>query len=134
MPSINPLLLRKVLVFAGTGGSPLIYYGSSSDIFSEGLRKFKLSLSLDLENQSSKSSSGTKQDETWTLSKDTWQGINEEKWKQLIETETRSIYKLFIKSESIQGERAEKGIKGLIGLSKIKLGSGGGERNSRRNN
>ncbi|AFN65291.1 hypothetical protein WEN_02530 [Mycoplasma wenyonii str. Massachusetts] len=125
MPSINPLLLRKVLVFAGTGGSPLIYYGSSSDIFSEGLRKFKLSLSLDLENQSSKSNSGTKQDETWTLSKDTWQGISEEKWKQLIETETRSIYKLFIKSESIQGERAEKGIKGLIGLSKIKLGSEG---------
>lgn len=130
MPSINPLLLKRVLVFTGTGGSPLVYFGNTSNIFSEENRKFKWTIEVNQGNKE-KVSEKLGGNNSWQVSKDKWQEIESEKWKTVTNGKTRNIYKLVFKKQWIKNEKNidinHESIREVVGLLKVSWAGGGQE-------
>ncbi|AFN65404.1 hypothetical protein WEN_03115 [Mycoplasma wenyonii str. Massachusetts] len=129
MPSINPLLLKRVLVFTGTGGSPLVYFGNTSNIFSEENRKFKWTIEV---NQGEKEKISEKVNgNSWQVSKDKWQEIESEKWKTVTKDKKRDIYKLVFKKQWIKNEKNidinHESIGEVVGLLKVSWAGEGQE-------
>ncbi|AFN65297.1 hypothetical protein WEN_02560 [Mycoplasma wenyonii str. Massachusetts] len=129
------VFLVKALAIAGAGGGPLILPAHPfSSITEEQPRRFKWSLSIDLNGQGSSGGAVKKEVEVgqgyWItgLEDKSWQGVAKNKWEELSGTAGRSVYKLAFRSswtQEVDKNLGEKSAKGALALIKASWGGKG---------
>ncbi|AFN65293.1 hypothetical protein WEN_02540 [Mycoplasma wenyonii str. Massachusetts] len=125
---ISPNLLRKILIVASSGGSPVFYFGSPK-IFNFGAnRKIKWTLKDNGEGKKTEDSIEQKGGK-WTSKEKKWQGLELSSWNKVEDGGAKTIYKLMIKKEWTREESSFLGnnsVKGGLGLFKVSLKKTGG--------